>query len=66
MYIGVDVPTEVLNLSAAAEDDAVKVQWSAPAASQHNGYIDWTALTYTVSRVCNGVLTQLSSDVAGT
>ena len=66
VYIGVDVPTEVLNLSAAAEDDAVKVQWSAPAASQHNGYIDWTALTYTVSRVCNGVLTQLSSDVAGT
>ena len=50
-FVGIDYPGEVENISVTeGADGHVTVEWQAPAAGINGGYIDASALTYTVKR----------------
>lgn len=52
-WFGYDSPTAVTELTATegAENGQVVVRWTAPASTQHNGYLDTEALTYRIVRM---------------
>ena len=50
-FVGIDCPGEVGNISVTEGDDGhVTVSWQAPATGVNGGYVDASALTYTVKR----------------
>ncbi len=53
IYVGVDVPAAVQNLSAvkSATDNSITISWDAPLAGANNGYCDLSVLTYSVTRL---------------
>lgn len=62
-FVGIDYPGEVENINVTeGADGHVTVEWQAPAAGVNGGYIDASALTYTVKR--NG-WKEIAKDVKG-
>lgn len=56
VYVGVDAPGAVGNLKLQATDDGkAHLSWSAPVIGRHNGYIDPSQITYTVTRFPDNV-----------
>jgi hypothetical protein len=66
VYVGVDVPAAVGNLTAvkSATDNSISISWDAPLAGANNGYCDLSALTYSVTRLPDNKV--LTSDLAAT
>lgn len=49
VYVGLDVPTNVKNLTASRNKDlSVSIKWNAPVSSQHGGFFDGTSLKYNI------------------
>jgi hypothetical protein len=73
VYIGVDTPGMVTNLTATkSASNKVALSWSAPSTGAHNGWFDNSALTYTVVRVNDNTVVaqstsalQVSDEVTG-
>lgn len=49
-WIGEDVPTAVTGLQATASGNEVSLQFTPPATSQHEGWVDYVALRYRITR----------------
>lgn len=62
-YIGVDTPVEVSNLTLSVEGNNVEIGWTAPTASVHGGYIDFSTVTYTINRVINDELQTIAQGI---
>jgi len=61
-WIGVDVPEAAGNLSACLNAQGqIQLTWTAPTASLHQGYIDYNALKYQITRIVNGQMKSLGS-----
>lgn len=51
VWVGIDQPSAVRSLAVKeVEDGKVEITWEAPIAGVHGGYVDASALTYTVLR----------------
>ncbi|MDE7402615.1 MAG: choice-of-anchor J domain-containing protein [Muribaculaceae bacterium] len=69
-FVGIDAPAAVTNLKLIANEsgDAV-ISWEAPAIGRHDGWIDPTQLTYTITRypdevnVASGIKTSGYTDI---
>lgn len=49
VYVGLDVPTNVKNLTASRNKDlSVSIKWNAPVSSQHGGFFDKASLKYNI------------------
>ncbi len=62
LWIGVDTPVAVSELSASVNAEGKPaISWVAPAQGQHEGYLDTSALTYSISRIEDGELSSLGN-----
>lgn len=50
LWIGDDLPTAPRNISAANDGSKVTVSWDAPSGTAHGGFLNESALRYTVTR----------------
>ena len=61
IFAGEDTPQAVTNVNVAVNDDgSVTITWNAPTKGENDGYVDWDALTYTVKRGDETVVTGLT------
>lgn len=51
MWVGKDTPSAVTNVKATRQGTINTVTWEAPHSSVHGGYVDFDAVTYTVTRM---------------
>ncbi|MDO4512029.1 MAG: hypothetical protein Q4B68_09465 [Bacteroidales bacterium] len=49
-WIGTDTPKPVTDLAASTDGSKVTLTFTAPTESANGGYVDWSALTYRISR----------------
>lgn len=50
-YMGLDIPSEVTDMTLAMEGEHIRVNWAAPDHGINNGYVDPTGITYTLTRM---------------
>lgn len=60
-WIGEDLATAVSNLAVTVGDGSNTVSWAAPTGALHGGYVDFANLSYKVSRIVNGELSDLGT-----
>jgi len=61
VFIGVDIPIEVSNLSLISQDGNAIISWSAPAIGINGGFIDNSFLKYKIIRSDNFVISENES-----
>lgn len=50
-YMGLDIPSEVTDMTLSMEGEHIRVNWAAPDHGQNNGYVDPAGITYTLTRM---------------
>lgn len=65
VYIGVDTPLAVTNVTARESGNDIIVEWDAPA-GMHGGYVGDDAVSYKIMRVADEEETVVADGIAGT
>lgn len=65
VYIGEDIPGQVVDLTAIVKGGGALVIWNAPEVGKHNGWLDPQNLRYKVERVINYDATLLADNLTG-
>lgn len=66
LYVGIDIPTAVTNITLNEINGKVYLAWNSPQTTVHNGYLDFSTITYMVSRVAGEEFTTLISGTINT
>ncbi len=64
VFVGYDIPDAPKNVTATWADGVFSITWNAVTTSENDGYIDPTAITYTVTRYPDNV--KVAENITGT